>query len=214
MQPFPVVPDCQLPGLAGIYAGLWPVGHPGQFVEVGAFDGRAYSNTYGLAQIGWAGLYVEPIRSHYERCVANHSSHPAVSIVQTAAGAERQTLYPRTDGAELYTLDDHLATVLAANRTTQEPVEVYPLDTILLNQAGWLRPGFELLVIDVEGHEPAVLGGFEIGYWRPQLVIIEAHEFHDRPGMNAHAPAINAYFKLAGYTRIYADSINNIYLRS
>ncbi len=39
----------------------------GIFVEIGAFDGIKYSNTYNLeVDYGWAGLCIEPIPEQFE----------------------------------------------------------------------------------------------------------------------------------------------------
>ena len=52
-------------------------------------------------------------------------------------------------------------------------VPVRTLDSIL-TEAG-TPVGFDFLSIDVEGHEIEVLRGFNIGRWRPQLILLEDH---------------------------------------
>ena len=47
------------------------------------------------------------------------------------------------------------------------------LDSILL-EAG-APSDFDFLSIDVEGHEIEVLRGFDIGRWRPRLILLEDH---------------------------------------
>jgi len=54
----------------------------GVFVEVGAFDGYTFSNTWGLAQRGWRGIYVEPIPKYANQCRKNHANHRDVSVVE------------------------------------------------------------------------------------------------------------------------------------
>ena len=53
--------------LADIYARMFPLSG-GTFVEVGAFDGWSYSHTVCLAQLGWRGLYIEPVPEHAALC--------------------------------------------------------------------------------------------------------------------------------------------------
>ena len=45
--------------------------------------------------------------------------------------------------------------------------------------AAGLRPGFELLVVDVEGLEWEVLLGFSALRWRPRVVIVEIEDTHE-----------------------------------
>ena len=55
-----------------------------------------------------------------------------------------------------------------------------PLRTLdyFLNTVG-ASPGFEVLVIDVEGLEWEVLLGFSALRWRPRVVIVESEDTHE-----------------------------------
>ena len=44
----------------------------GTFVEIGAYDGESFSNTSFLADLGWNGLYVEPVPKFAALCRARH----------------------------------------------------------------------------------------------------------------------------------------------
>ena len=52
--------DCQIPTLADGYEQHLPEG-PGRFVEIGAFDGLAYSNS------GYAKIYADHINTIFKR---------------------------------------------------------------------------------------------------------------------------------------------------
>ena len=52
-------------------------------------------------------------------------------------------------------------------------VPVRTLDDILTEARAPVA--FDLLSIDVEGHELEVLGGFDLARWRPRLVLLEDH---------------------------------------
>jgi hypothetical protein len=56
----------------------------GSFVEVGASDGESYSNTCGLADIGWEGIYVEPVKELAKKCRLRHRKND-VSVYNCAA---------------------------------------------------------------------------------------------------------------------------------
>jgi hypothetical protein len=59
----------------------------GFFIEVGAFDGESFSNTSWLADIGWKGMYIEPILEYADRCRSRHSKNN-VTVINCAVGAK------------------------------------------------------------------------------------------------------------------------------
>ena len=61
----------------------------GVFVEAGANDGIAQSNTYYLERyLGWRGLLIEPIPELFRRCVVNR---PRCHVCSGAFGRNRRT---------------------------------------------------------------------------------------------------------------------------
>ena len=60
-------PSCQIDNISELYEVFLTTKLDGVFVEVGAFDGYTFSNTWGLAQRGWRGIYVEPIPKYANR---------------------------------------------------------------------------------------------------------------------------------------------------
>lgn len=57
----------------------------GSFVDVGAYDGRTFSNTYALAQRGWGGVCIEPAPDAYKLLEARYRSNPVVSAIRAVA---------------------------------------------------------------------------------------------------------------------------------
>lgn len=202
--------DCQIPSLARLYAEHLPAG-PGRFVEVGAYDGVTVSNTVFLAEAGWTGLYIEPHPDSAAKCRENHAGRPGIQVLETAIGraAGQASLYLIGECSTL--VWDKSAVDWGGSQERKIEVPMVTLDAALA-EAGWL-PGFELLVIDVEQSELEVLAGFSVTRWRPGLVIIEAHEKDAEPARNCKASGINNYFAGYGYTKIYADAINSVFLR-
>lgn len=204
---YKTVESCQIFNLSSIYQGVFGLKTNGYFVEIGAYDGHDYSNTYGLACIGWTGVYVEAVAKYMDRCKGWHEDHPNITCIESAVGNDRKmkTIYKSSDG--LYTLSEQAAQTYKAIPVGS--VKTCTLDDILFSTNSPTH--FDLLVIDTEGYEPQVLEGFSLDSWLPKMVIIEAHEFSDNPAQAVNAPLINKYFH-HNYLRIYADSINNIYV--
>lgn len=207
---------CQIVNLNSIYLKYFGFKNDGRFVEIGAFDGFTCSNTWGLAEAGWTGLYIEPIAEYYTACVNNHQGHPQISCANIAIGDYQGTIKLEVAGI-LSTASqeqkDTLANVQWAKNAFSGNVREVPITTLdnALNLFK-ITPQMDVINIDVEGLETKVLAGFNIGYWQPKLVIVEAHELHPEIGLRSQAPQINQFFDLAGYKKIYSDQINNIYI--
>jgi FkbM family methyltransferase len=208
--------QCQIPGLENIYTKYFGDTDSGAFVEVGAFDCYTWSNTSGLAEAGWRGLYFEPQPGPVSECMQRYAGNPRIEIVCLALsdypgerelflGGSLSTIHEETK--DMY-LDIGWAQSTGLGEGKSIKVYVGTLDTELYRRR-WPR-GFEVLVIDVEGSELDVLNGFSLGYWHPSMAIIETHEHLDNPELAAKAEKIDAYF--AEYTKIYSDSINSIYI--
>jgi hypothetical protein len=84
------------------------------------------------------------------------------------------------------------------------------LDGLLERHA--IPPGFEVLVVDVEGAELSVLAGLDLRRWRPRMAIVETHEKHPSI-LHPNAWAITKHFEDRGYCKVYADHINSIFAR-
>jgi FkbM family methyltransferase len=208
MSKYLVHPGSQIEGLAEIYE-RYLTCETGTFVEIGAFDGRTCSNTAGLADSGWHGLYVEANPDFAEVCRTKHANNPRVQV-HTAAVAEFEGEADFWLIGECSTLVFDLSAIEWGGAPGRKiRVKVCTLDTLLENR---VLPGFELLVIDVEQAEIRVLTGFTISRWKPKMVIIEAHENDPAPHRHYKAAFINDYFARAGYIKVHADHINSIFV--
>lgn len=203
---------------------LWQVfqhRRSGYFVEVGAYDGVTLSNTYFLEFMGWRGLLVEPILPLCERAAA---ARPACRVVHAAVGkpADRGTAaFTVTKNVPvlsyLYRDPEHEARALREGAelvTIQVPVKT--LDEILLEERRVAAPAcnpwkanlgwqIDLVSIDVEGGEMDVLQGFDLGRFKPRVLVIE----NDRPS----GAGIEPYLQERGYRKFYRRQINDFYVR-
>jgi len=191
----------------------------GFFVEVGAFDGINWSPCRTLALAGWDGIFFEPQSIMYLKLLGNYKTVAGITCVKKAIsdhvglenlylGGSISTI--KKDAKELYLdIPGFRSTGLASDK--REEVQVATLD-IELERLG-APPGFEVLIIDVEGSEMDVLNGFTIREWLPELVVIEAYEKFRDKRLSTKAVGINEYMDRAGYTKIYSDRINNVYVR-
>ena len=204
---------CQVIGLNEIYLKYFGYKTSGFFVDVGAYDGIQHSNTWALAEAGWAGLCYEPVEEYYQKCIYNHKKHSNVKTLQTCIGNKIGTvpLYISDVYSTYYELQpkSELRKHLYAN----SPVVISPITTLDKSlRENEVAPNFDILSLDVEGAEIDVLSAFTLGIWKPKMCIVEAHEKHIYKEMRVHAQFINKYFESMNYNKIYSDDTNNIYI--
>lgn len=213
--------DCQVPILAAIYEAAFGRRSDGTFVEIGAFDGRTVSNTDFLADLGWRGLYVEPVPAFAELCARNHAGNPAVTVVCGAVGAAPGMARIHLGGVLSTARDDvfdHMQGIWWGRMLLKgDSVEVDKVRLETLLERHGIVPGFELLVIDVEGCEADVIASFDIVRWRPKMLVIELSDDHpDLQGQTAIVAehrALRAQLAAAGYDTVFRDAINTVLYR-
>jgi FkbM family methyltransferase len=196
--------SCQLPVLPGLYHAYLPA-EPGWFVEVGAYDGVTFSNTANLAGSGWRGLYIEPHAFYLDLCRRQHAGNPGIRFENCAIG--------RTAGEGVLRDAGAMSTVASAGApegAAETPVAIVRLETLLEKHG--VPHGFEVLVIDVEGHEEEVFDSFDLAVWRPRLVIVELGNL-DLATPQPDDQRWRSHAKLIGhdYGIVYQDDVNTVY---
>lgn len=88
---YPLANTCQVPfftSLSDVYTFVFGYKAGGLFVEVGAYDGESFSNTSGLADMGWRGHYLEPIPQYAQAARARHAGNAPRVVVHTVCAGE------------------------------------------------------------------------------------------------------------------------------
>lgn len=231
---YPTANTCQIPffkNLSDVYSFVFGYKPSGLFVEVGAYDGESFSNTSGLADMGWAGHYVEPIPQYADAARRRHAGNAPRVQVHTVCIGERdgETVELSAAGPFSSAVADEIESVAASSLHTalsalgwghskaapRVKATTQTLDSFF-KRAG-LQPGdVDVLVIDVEGFEMPILRPFPLAHWRPKLVIVEVQElqarYRDNARVQADAAALFAKMADAGYAIFYKDCVNTIFI--
>ena len=211
--------DCQIAGLVDIYNSYFPHKR-GTFVDVGAYDGVSFSNTLVLLHNSWRGVLYEPLKIPFDRMISTYNNKGyAFDAENIAIGAKDGMidLWVAGEYQPLATTNKWVADINLWGDTYKYTLNVpcKTLNTALKSLKGCvsINPGFEVLNVDVEGSELAVLEGFDLEYWEPQMVIIELHEKHVDQRRAFQANTVNLLFDKHGYKKIHSDEVNTIFYR-
>jgi FkbM family methyltransferase len=199
--------SCQIAVLPAIFERYLPA-PLGAFVEVGAYDGVTFSNSSGLADAGWHGLYIEPQPGNLSLCRGRHQANPNLRFENCAIGRAAGQGFVVDAGA--------FSIVSTAPGTPPTgdavPIEIVRLETLLAKHA--VPREFDLLIVDVEGGEEAVFDSFDLDVWRPRLLIAELGDI-DGDAREPVEPRARTHRQIVGhgYSVVYRDRINVVYLR-
>lgn len=211
---------CQIKNLSKIYEDLFGANKTdGYFVEVGAYDGESFSNTSGLADIGWNGLYIEPIKQLASACAQRHSNNK-VLVANLAIGPEEKIVdiyYGHTlttlkkEQVDMY---EQIDWAKGHHKGEKLQVKQIPLEKVL--EKSQVPKNFDLFVVDVEGYEYEVFKSFNLEFWKPKVMIVEIEDQH--PSFEKFKDFTNSckelrnYIKSFGYKEYYVDEINTIFV--
>jgi FkbM family methyltransferase len=145
----------------------------GFYVDVGCNHPVKHSNTYRFYQLGWRGIAIDADETLISEYAKVRPRDAAVSAL--VSDQEKELSFHVFEGTQVSTVDDDS---LKQWRDRQQVIEVRKLRSKTLNAilAEQQCPQiFELLKIDVEGHDTAVLRSIDLEQFRPSIVMIEIH---------------------------------------
>ena len=142
----------------------------GYFVDLGANDPFLDSQSFHLESLGWDGLLIEPLPEYVDQLKEKRRGR----VVQCACSnpANHNVVHKMIVAGVHSTLNNNPIALGAVKEKTID-VTCRTLDSILYDCGAPI--GFDLLSIDVEGHEMEVFQGFDLLKWKPKLVLLEDH---------------------------------------
>jgi tetratricopeptide (TPR) repeat protein len=214
---YQVPDDNQLAGLATIYKEIFGFKTDGRFLEIGAYDGEICSNTCFLADIGWAGVYVEPIKEYAEACTNRHFFNRALTL-NTAIAASDGTASISV-ASVLTSLAPHHVEKFKQfewsegyHKDEWRTIKTMSPDTLfsLIKPDDW-----DLFVLDVEGFEVVVMNALDLTRFRPRVAIIETRDQQPQFGdeIVAESLAVMAKMQMHGYDIHWRDVGNIVFRR-
>jgi FkbM family methyltransferase len=156
----------------------------GYYVDVGANDGRAFSNTYHLDVAGWQGILVEPILHNVFRQKELRSLDRNHFIYAACVDANYRQETVKLSYSGLMTIAEHISSKTELNwsdngveflKDNEFTAEIWaPAKTLtsILDSCDAPRQ-MDFLSLDVEGAESSVLRGLDFGKYKFEFICIE-----------------------------------------
>jgi FkbM family methyltransferase len=169
----------------------------GFFLDIGAYDGKTYSNTYVLEQMGWKGACLEPLPDAFARLKQNRRCD-CYNLAMSDESREA-TDFIRAAGVEtLSGLESKMASThkdwIIREQGTIEHIEV---KTITFGDLMSRYPEInriDFLSLDVEGAEMSILESIDFSAYRFGLIAIESID--ETPG---ESERLKGFMREKGY---------------
>lgn len=126
----------------------------GNFLDIGAYDGKTFSNTHALALLGWKGICVEPSKCVYLALEKLYKDNPSIELYNTCIGNYDGEIDFYDSGGDAVSSTDTKHVQLWSKACTFEKVtsEIIKVDTLLSKSK---LSTFDFVNIDVENDELA-----------------------------------------------------------
>ena len=179
----------------------------GTYVDVGAGHPFRNSNTFGLYLRGWSGVVIEPNPAH----VALHRIvRPRDRVVEMGVAEERASLtYYRFRNPDQNTFDPAFRDRSVAHGAVPAGERILPVAPLrdILDEAG-LDGRIELMSVDCEGADLAVLRSADLSRHRPRWCVVEDLDAVTHPFKES---ATHAFMAEAGYRRVVQVGYSTIF---
>mgnify|MGYP003403051092 FL=1 len=147
----------------------------GTLLDIGANDGKTFSNSLALIELGWRAILVEPSKIAFSKIKELHKANENVTLVNAAIGNETGflTLYEsghhlkdKSDVALLSSLNESETTKWknAGIEFKEYKVDVMPYSCVA-------KPKYDFITIDAEGYDLEILK--QIDLTNTKLLCIE-----------------------------------------
>jgi FkbM family methyltransferase len=151
----------------------------GRFLDIGAWDGKGFSNTYRLAELGWKGVCVEASPTVFPGLAKNHAGNPNIVLVNAAIAPSQSKLVEWFDsgGDAISTTNPaHKAKWEAGWKVKYTTFWVYTMPMIaLFDQFGF---DFDFINIDVESTNLELFRALPWAALKQTKVICVEHDLH------------------------------------
>lgn len=146
----------------------------GRFLEIGAYDGKTFSNCFALNELGWTGVSIEPSPAAFIGLMKHYDGNNRVKLVNAAISYKEAGLVEFADSR-----GDAISSTSAAHKERWSKYasfqQIY-VNTITIGEVlHTFGEQYDFISLDVEGTNLEILKTIPIKVINPSLICIE-HE--------------------------------------
>ncbi len=143
----------------------------GFYIDVGCQHPIKNNNTYLLNKKGWCGINIDLDKDNID--LFNHSRphDDNINIAVSNKIAEVELFFYHKK-SPINTIDKKISDYQKAKVTQIKKIKTNTLNNIIENSK-YRKSKFDLLSIDVEGHELNVLEGLDFNFYSPNVIVVE-----------------------------------------
>jgi FkbM family methyltransferase len=148
----------------------------GRFLDIGAYDGKTFSNTLRLSELGWSGVCVEPSPTAFAGLIKTHRENPQIVLVNAAITPDGGWLdFYDSNGDALSTSDlQHVDKWVKAHNV---PFTRFLLRSVSVEELlARFGRAYEFINIDVEGGNLALFHSFRWELFSQTRIICVEHD--------------------------------------
>jgi len=151
-----------------------------QFLDVGAFDGIRYSNTYRLVELGWHGVCIEPSSKVFPVLVKNLGHNPKIRLIQTAVDtiSGERLLHETDDAVSTFHPEWKQRWVKKGIKYSEVPRKVKTITMCML--FSMVGTNFSFINIDVERNNYDIFNTIDFSLLKDLQVLCIEHDGMDK----------------------------------
>ena len=129
----------------------------GRFLDIGAYNGKTFSNTYRLVEYGWQGVMVEPSPYNFVGLVNNMKGNKDLTLVNCALSKKSEIkLFYESCGDAISSLSEMHVRIWNQKNYTGIFIKTITAEELF----GLFGSQYDFINLDVEGNNIEVLDSF------------------------------------------------------
>ena len=153
----------------------------GRFLDIGANDGKTFSNSLWCAENDWSGVCVEPSKKAFQQLTELHKDRKSIQCINVAVGTEDGEVEFYESGEHIGKGDHSLLSTINANelkRWKGKSVEFTKTNTRVVSWKSLQKmidgsKEFDLITIDAEGMDLDIVRQMDFNLTKTKMLIVE-----------------------------------------
>jgi FkbM family methyltransferase len=153
-------------------------GYLGSLLDIGAYDGKSFSNTLKLLEGGWSGVLIEPSPPAFLQLIENTKHLKNIQLLNMAVAAESKIMkFFDSHGDAISSID--IAHKEKWEKGGKCSFREFFIKTVTINEVlDWFGYDFDFINLDVESLNLEIFNKIPFEYLKNLKMFCIEHDFH------------------------------------